>query len=487
MLAISAWVSFRHGFLRLSSELRSVQLTASSGLDIGASPSPDGSSFVYSSNCSGQFEICKRAVDSGTGEVQLTRDGTQNIEPAWSPDGRWIAYHSVARHGIWLIPSAGGTPQRLTAFGSMPAWSPEGRQIVFSAAESALFACSVLAALNNPESGLWPRMAPNCVRSLLRTNPPGGACDAQLESYDKDLVFVAVLNESAIWNLELSSGKLDMLVQAGRDVPGAYTTRWNLLRDPRFGAAGKGLDFAAMNGQGSYAIYWLRRSGEQPKELYATRGDAPMAIGLSPDGKRLAFTRFLNTSQLWSIEPSTEPRPVFQGAVLRTYRPSFSPDGKLLAFVVETVGRNNDMWIMNADGTGALPVSSDPGPKEGGDTWNLEGTGLLYTYYAGSRIEFRRYDIVRKTNRVLYSWASQQGLTRPVLMPDEQEVVSSCSRPLNICLSPARGGPPGRSLSSDRARRIPMSPATGNGSLTKCTAIPRRSGSWTATAVTRRI
>jgi Tol biopolymer transport system component len=89
-------------------------------------------------------------------------------------------------------------------------------------------------------------------------------------------------------------------------------------------------------------------------------------------------------------------RPLFQEAVLRAYRPSFSPGGKLLAFMVETVGRNNDMWIMNADGTGAMPVSSDPGPKEGGDTWNLSGTGLLYTYFDGPRIEFRRYDTVAK-------------------------------------------------------------------------------------------
>jgi Tol biopolymer transport system component len=110
--------------------------------------------------------------------------------------------------------------------------------------------------------------------------------------------------------------------------------------------------------------------------------------------------------------------------------------------MVETVGRNNDMWIMNADRTGAMPVSSDPGPKEGGDTWNLSGTGLLYTYFDGPRIDFRRYDTVAKRNDVLDSWASQQELTCPILMPDEQEVLSSCSRPLNICLSPARGGQP---------------------------------------------
>ncbi len=442
LAAGSAWLSSRRGTLGRTGGLRSVQLTASAGLDVGASCSPDGNSVVYSSNRSGKFEIYRRALSSAAGEVQVTGDGNQNIEPAWSPDGKWIAYHSVAQHGIWLIPSGGGPARRLTAFGSMPTWSPDARQIAFSAAELTAFAWSNFGGAQ--ESGIWTVAADGSqLRQVTFPNKPSGGHVMPCWSPDgNNLVFVAVTNESSIWNLNLTSGKLDMWVQVGHDLPRPYATRWNLLRDPRFSPTGNGLYFAAMNEKGSYAIYWLRHSGEQPKELYSTNGDAPIAIGFLPDGKRLVFTRFLTTSQLWSIAAPAEPKPLFQGAVLRACRPSFSPDGKLLAFVVETVGRNVDMWIMNADGTGVMPISNEPGPKEGGDTWTLDGTGLLYTYYDGPRIEFRRYDTVRKTNRVLYSWPSQQGLTRPVLMPDEQVVLASCSRPLNICLAPARGGSP---------------------------------------------
>ena len=137
-------------------------------------------------------------------------------------------------------------------------------------------------------------------------------------------------------------------------------------------------------------------------------------MALSPEGKRLLFTRFANISQLWKTAPPADPKPLFQEAVLRAYLPRFSPDGKRLAFMVETAGRNRDLWIMNADGTGLMPVSSDPGPKEGANRWNLEGTGLLYNYIDGPRIEFRRYDPVRKTNQVLYSWPSAPGLFHPV-------------------------------------------------------------------------
>jgi Tol biopolymer transport system component len=443
LAATSAWLVWKRSPGR-TGELRSVQLTTSAGLDIGASFSPDGNSFVYSSNRSGRFELYKGALSSAAVELQITSDGTQNIEPAWSADGKWIAYHSVAQHGIWLIPSTGGTARRLTGFGSMPAWSPDSRQIAFSGAEAALIAWFGFGAAGAQDPRIWTVAADGSqLRQVTFPNRPSGGHTMPAWSPDgKRLAFVAVTNDASIWNLELSSGKLDMLVQVGRDLPRPYATRWNLLRDPRFSPTGNGLYFAAMNEKGSYAIYWQRRSGEQPKELYSTNGDAPMAIGLLPDGKRLVFTRFLNTSQLWSLKPGAEPKPLFQGAVLRAYRPSFSPDGRLLAFGVETVGRSADMWIMNAEGTGVMPISSESGPKESGDTWTLDGTGLLYTYFDGPRIEFRRYDTVQKTNRVLYSWPSLQGLTRPVLMPDEQVVLASCSRPLNLCLAPGRGGPP---------------------------------------------
>lgn len=473
VLAIYGWLASRRGIPGWSSEIRAVQLTTSSGLDVGASMGPSGNVFVYSSNRSGRFEIYKRDVSSAVGEVQLTDDGEQNIEPAWSPDGKWIAYHSVARHGIWLIPASGGPARRLTAFGSEPAWSPDGRQVAFCSSEPISFTWADLPGVVGGAPRVWTIAADGSqLRQATDTNKPPGAHRMPGWSPDgKELVFVAVSRDSAIWKLNLSSGKLDLLVQIGRDIPQTSTTRFNLLRNPGFHPSGKGLYFCARNDLGSYAIYWQRAPGERPVALYTTRGDAPSAIGLSPDGRRLVFTRFTNVSQLWSIGPSANAKPVFQEAVLRAYRPSFSSVGKLLAFMVETVGRNFDLWIMNADGTGVRPVSSDPGTKETASNWNLEGTGLHYTYFDGPRVEFRRYDAVRKTNHVLYSWPSQQGLYQPHLMPDEQEVVSACSQPLNICLSAAQGGPP-RQITFERGERAAF-------------PIVSRDGQWIAYAVSR--
>ncbi len=76
------------------------------------------------------------ALDLPNGKPQRVTTGTaREFQPAWSPDGKSLAYVTWSSEGgqLWKVAASGGTPQQLSkSLGvySNPAWSPDGTKIV---------------------------------------------------------------------------------------------------------------------------------------------------------------------------------------------------------------------------------------------------------------------------------------------------------------------------------------------------------------------
>jgi Tol biopolymer transport system component len=176
----------------LPANVDTVQVTTTPGLAIGASFSPDGERIAFSSNRSGWFEIYVRTIGPRGTEQQVTTNGDQNTEPAWSPDGKSIAYHSVARHGIWITSVEGGAPRQVAPFGSSPSWSPDGRQLAFRSNEP-----SSLAASDWPgdgESTIWTVAADGSQLQQITTpgNPAGQHADPSWSPDGKHVIFASL-------------------------------------------------------------------------------------------------------------------------------------------------------------------------------------------------------------------------------------------------------------------------------------------------------
>jgi Tol biopolymer transport system component len=113
------------------------RLTDAKGFDGCPAYSPDGRTIAFCSERRGKFEIWLMDGD-GRGQRQLTRRRYDALWPDFSPDGRRVAFQtsdgSPAAVDIYVVPVTGGKPRRFTGApgdDQYPAFSPDGKTIAF--------------------------------------------------------------------------------------------------------------------------------------------------------------------------------------------------------------------------------------------------------------------------------------------------------------------------------------------------------------------
>ena len=111
------------------------RLTNSPGSDATPAFSADGKRIAFSSERDGNMEIYVMNAD-GSGATRLTDNAAKDAFPVWSPDGEHIAFISVLDgDSEVLVMNADGSEQtnvtNSAGFDGHPAWSPDGKRIAF--------------------------------------------------------------------------------------------------------------------------------------------------------------------------------------------------------------------------------------------------------------------------------------------------------------------------------------------------------------------
>jgi Tol biopolymer transport system component len=137
---VVAFVSTRDGDSEIylgpdDGSYRPVRLTDHRGVDEFPFFSPDGRWLIYHSHIAGNTEICLMQPD-GSGWRNLTLSTANDASPSWSGDGKWIAFGSD-RQGDWSIYKIRPDGSDLTRLTDdrrdemSPSWFPDGTGIVF--------------------------------------------------------------------------------------------------------------------------------------------------------------------------------------------------------------------------------------------------------------------------------------------------------------------------------------------------------------------
>jgi Tol biopolymer transport system component len=134
--------------------------------------SPDGKRVAYVSTRDGETDIYVLELASGA-VTRLTRDGSWNGNPTWSPDGAWIMFDS-SRLGtnpsknqyyrnLFAVRPDGSQLTQVTGLGGYngtPSWSPDGTRVAFASDRGGYFHLYT--------------MAPNGTDQSTLTTAPGG-------------------------------------------------------------------------------------------------------------------------------------------------------------------------------------------------------------------------------------------------------------------------------------------------------------------------
>jgi Tol biopolymer transport system component/DNA-binding winged helix-turn-helix (wHTH) protein len=404
------------------------RVTTRSGYSGMPSLSPDGRALVYASDATGSLELYVIGLAPGSAEMALTSDGGQNTEPAWSPDGQWVAFHSARRGGIWVVQATGGTPRQIVDFGSDPAWSPDSARLVFTSATGG----------DTSPSVLWTvKLDGSDARELTRRGQPSGGHRAPAWSHDGRLVAFIVsqggwMNE--IWTIDV----------AGR------TTR-------RVGAASNASNpcFAPDD----RAVYWggpnKEGNGRLWRHAISAHGDpvgtetvvlpvgasAIDGVTIAPSGA-IAFGLANEDSNLWALDLDAAGSPSREAVrltddVARNTDVDYSRDGRIV-YTQMAVGLAVSIIVSRDDGSARAPLIA------GTDAWNPQWDPsmkrVLIIGGPGGKGRFGWVDVdTRRTSSLPLDIGDMR---HPRLSPDGRELAFHVIEPngvMNVWTQPLDG------------------------------------------------
>ena len=375
-IAAVAWLLVpRKQAVEARPELKLQQMTYEPGLESEPSLSRDGKFLAYTSEESGNLDV--RVLPTTGGQaIRITDSDADDAQPAWSPDGAKLAFVSARDHkgrlsmplgvgplqgyllgrggDIFLTSALGGSAVKLVSDGYSPAWSPDGKEIAFQ----------------SPRDGqrdLWA-IATGGGQPRRLTNDTSFDYHPSWSPDGKWITYAAMESpapEFAIRVIDSRGGKpRDIVAESG------------VILRPIWSADGEAILFSLMSG-GRMNVWRVgfdpshSAAADRPERVTVGEGNDVFLSGPDSLG-RVAFSTVKTRSDIYELTiDDGHLRQVTSETVVENYA-ELSSDGKTLLL---TSARDGSDAIWTADLQGKLLSRIAPG---GASRWAPDGRHIAY-------------------------------------------------------------------------------------------------------------
>jgi tricorn protease len=450
--------------------------------------------------------------DRSTQPRRLTVHRARDIHPRFSPDGKWIAFSSnrYGNYDVFLMPAEGGKAKRLTyhsAGDTVVGWSRDSQRVIFSSPRGRLYGgianlyeMPIGGEQEEPlptDWGYWGSYSPDGKKLAFNRHPMTWSRKHYRGSYAADL-WVLDLQKNSYRRLvddklpdEWKSNNFwpmyangyiyfvsDRQVKAKAGSSEALQSVNNIWKVPEDGGepvqvtqhSSGALFFPSLSSDGKTIVYEENfgiakldvQSGKSTPVKIDIAADDPDNVletltfngeadgyHLSPSGKRAVISIH---GELFSIATEKgEIRRLTQTPGARDVQPTWSPDGKWIAFISDKSG-TEEVWLCDERGGQMKQVSQGDSIK-GQIRWSPDAKALLYT--SANKLVRYNLDTEKSVNLIAAAARTSSGgmpIINPQWSPDGKWIAFTRSDATflpHVYVMPAEGGKERRITESD--------------------------------------